>query len=494
MLLEPFNRVYVKSNYLTPVSLAVISFAIFSFLILSKGYLYGNVSYFHMRYISLMASNDHSPFVWLPYTDFENGFINHHYLWHYLLVVFYCFGGEFGVKIAIVLFNVFLSLIWVLLSKRFLNLNSFLLLLVFIFAAHPLHRFCMIRVQSASLLFLMIIVYCSFFEKKKIAFFFSFIYPWLYTGSVIAILFSIVTIVIGLFNSSWIKVKSSFFYILVPSLLGMLLHPLFPGNVLFIWNYFDLQVLDAATSMDNAEYAPHSLLAMLLGDPLALFGSIISFFLVVVHLKQRVYCDILIFSVLSIFLFLLTIRYNRFIEYLHPFSLIVFLWCLEKFSLLKLKQLHYLVGALVVMNCILCMRFFDHQEEYLLPEKEAVLKASAYLAESYQYGEIIYNARWSHFDMLFYGNSDIACVAGIDTKYLYKLSPYLYNVYIDPRRSDNYKANSDIADVFKYDFNAKYALVGSRDDRSKLILSLIQNSYSFDLIFYENGIYLFRII
>lgn len=265
-----------------------------SLVLFLPDHLWSNLSYFHIKYASLIASGDHQPFVWLPHSVHDGRFIDHHYLWHRLFSMPYLFGESIQLAKAFHVLSVsaYFLLLWrISVSEKWIKpVLVFLLLFmaVSLFVSPlSLFRLSMIRVQTISLLFLIGSLYSYHKGRYWITAFLSFFYPWLYLGFVLNV---IAIAVYSLFAKGEIGRRAAKFalYVVLPSVLGFVTHPLFPDIGIFAFQYAAIELFGAGFHKDNMEYQPIPLLELLQFSPIVILGFIMAAYSLI---KQSGQCD-----------------------------------------------------------------------------------------------------------------------------------------------------------------------------------------------------------
>jgi len=174
--MERINRMKKDNLVLEYLLVFLASFLIYASFIFYYNYYFDSISYFHSEYTKLLSEGKHEPFIWLPYTIFKDRFIDHHFLWHYLLCAFYCLFGDYGFKIGISFFNALFCVIWHIACRDFSETrnNHFLFLLLLFGGPVAFNRYIMMRVVSFSLVLLLLGIYLFANRKYYAAFFISF--------------------------------------------------------------------------------------------------------------------------------------------------------------------------------------------------------------------------------------------------------------------------------------------------------------------------------
>jgi len=87
----------------------------------------------------------------------------------------------------------------------------------------------------------------------------------------------------------------------------------------------------------------------------------------------------------------------------------------------------------------------------------------------------------------------IADVCGHDIHYMHSYSPYLTQVYYDPRNSVYYMQGGDLSDVLKKEFSAEYVVLREDTGSYSLYNDLLSRCTQKELIYSVNGVFLYRL-
>ncbi len=449
-----------NSNKIRILYIFIFVFCYYLFLFLSNEYYYGSVSFFHSAYMKLLYESPSYTFSSLPFSIFKENFIDHHYLWHYMLLPFMSLGERYGLAIAISMLNTFFVIVWIFIYEKLTNSNiPFLFLLVFLVSCPDFtRRICMMRIQGASLFFLFTGIYAFMTQKRYLLRSIAFFYPWLYTGFVLLPIATFIISVSNLYGRRKVYIKYWFYNLLIPALIGFVVNPTFPDNLSFIGMYSMQQASNTMLTETNAEYLPPSnFLLFCTYSILALLGTGVSTYIVFFlskfdPTKRNIYG----FSIMCIILMILTLRYARFIEYFYPIAMIV----LTVFIYKKNIYNNILFQSFILFVCV----FFTMHTFIVFPNAEMtykndLLEAGKFLSDIGNEDDIIYNSVWSDFDQLFYMNPNAKYVCGLDQKYLNEFSPYKYKVYFNPTKSKYFHKTKNIFYVLRTEFDADYLVI-----------------------------------
>ncbi len=140
---------------------------IFFYIQSGSDFLVGYDSYFHIRYSQLLGERGYiGSLPWLQFTIHHDFFIDHHLLWHYLLIPF-TFGDLIsgGQAATLCFFLIAGASLYLVLQKAGVRLPILWSLAGLFSSYHFLYRMSLLRVQSIALALLMIVFLLS---SKKI--------------------------------------------------------------------------------------------------------------------------------------------------------------------------------------------------------------------------------------------------------------------------------------------------------------------------------------
>ncbi|MFN8525047.1 MAG: hypothetical protein U0821_18280 [Chloroflexota bacterium] len=195
--------------------------------------------YYHIKMASILRDQGWRmllplPFPWLPTTVLNpDEFTNHHLLFHLALVPFTFFDLRIGAKLAAVIFGSFTMLMAYQLMVEHRVRFALVWLLVMMASAFPfLYRISMTRRQSLTVVFLLLALFFAFRRQTRWLVAVGFGFSWLFDG--FPLLLGVCgAALIGEWWSSRRIIWGMVGYPALGILLGTLLNPYFPNNVLF---------------------------------------------------------------------------------------------------------------------------------------------------------------------------------------------------------------------------------------------------------------------
>jgi len=453
-----FVEVLTDSRYQKWVIAAAL-FAVFVFILyivqFSSPNLVGTDGYYHIKFAYLMRTEGFIPdFPWLPLTILNPGdFSDHHFLFHAALVPF-TFGSLItGAKWASVIFASlsFLSIWWLFRNQNIPYAGLWALGLLAISEAF-LYRMSMPRAQSLSLAILALGMNFLLLRKYKYLLPISFIYVWLYDAFPLIVVLTFIYIVAFWLIEKKLELKPLYF-VLIGVLLGLVINPYFPHNIVFVVRHLLPKFLEASSVRVGNEWSPYETTQLLENSPFALIIFLSGVVALGFH-NQRMDTRTATSLFLAIFFGIMLFQSRRFIEYFPPFALIyaAMAWNPLISSLLNKRDVSILnnetqnktenknsnkfwVGLGLIALILTSTIFFTTREAQasLQDTKPAGLysQASAWLIDNTTYKARIFQTDWDDFPRLFFYNTWNTYLIGLDPTYLQMKDPDLYELWVE---------------------------------------------------------------
>lgn len=406
-----------------------------------------NDGFYHIKLAWLMRTEGLKPdFTWLPLTILnQQEYYDHHFLYHVALIPFTFFEDlRVGAKWSAVVFSslAFLAVWFLLHRQRVPHAWLWALALLGISDAF-LYRMSVTRAQSLSLAFLALGVTWLLERKHRHLGVLAFLYVWLYNAFplmvVFAVLYMAAVVLVG-----WRIEYKPLLFIGGGILLGMLVNPYFPDNIVFSWHHIFPKLTDATSVQVGNEWFPYNTKQILENSlpSLAAFASGI-FALGLSGKKMEVRTA---FALLMVLLFgLMLFQSRRFVEYFPPFALIfaAFAWTplLSNYisdSVPSTKSTRERILAslpAVVLSAVVVLgvvRSIPRAREAIGNSKPYDLYAGAsqWLEENTPPGSRVFQTDWDDFPRLFYYNTHNTYLIGLDPTYMQSYDPELYDIWV----------------------------------------------------------------
>lgn len=464
--------------WLESLVVAVLAAALFGSLLASDVFADPD-SFYHAKMALLIRDQGVvREFPWLPFTELARHYADQHFLYHVFLIPFVAFpsGPLVGLKIATVVLGAGFAWTFYLVLRR-LNLSGALPATLVLLAVSPLtFRLALAKGNGFALILLLLSLDCVFHYRPKLLALLTFLFVWSYGGFPLLIvaagLFLVAAfirdrverrhllsgVLARLFPSSFAHPRSHphawrlFLAAVAGALAGLVINPYFPNNLPFLFNQLiRIGIVNYREKIGVGgewyPYLPMDLLTntIILSVPL-LIALIV--FLWTTRRQSRRSWTLLLFTA---FLFLLTMKSRRYVEYYVPigmfFTVSAFNDALRSVNLRDAARsavrrltrhwqslvLSLLFAVyLVVMLPTIAVR--DHVNEWKDLRsgfrQSQYAAAMSWLRSEAPRGAVVVHSDWDEFPLLFYQNDASRYVAGLDPTFLYTADPVRYQTWV----------------------------------------------------------------
>lgn len=512
----------------------LIAVTIFSILQFSLELFLCPDSYYHVKITEMMIDGKivHQEFPWMQFSTLKDHFVDHHFLFHILLIPFVAFDPIIGAKIAEILFASLATVAFYLILEKNKIAFSFWWAILLLFSSTSfLFRMILIRVPALSLFFLIMILFSFYYNFKNIwlKYFmialFSFFYVWLYGGFIFLIIFAVVFYLSKLIFAKKFEWKE-FLTCFGSIALSILLNP-YAKN---FYSFLKIQVLGTGPFTNipvGAEWYPFKDWDFLTNNFLAIIAFVVGIIILIIDIilkkykiKKELFAFKITLFVISTLFFAMTLRSQRFAELMVPFCLLFGAFCLS--DLLKkidfqkwfkqilivfqnkehfysfrtwLKQYFVLffktfvfitvVVAIVsigISNIITTQASVGNSSAKNVPD---LRKAANWLKNNTPKNTVVLNLDWSDFPPLFLNNSENFYGFGLDPTFTYNYDLELYNKWQDISK------NEDAAySTIKNDFKSDYVLV---NNKNKKVYYMFEDDSNFEKVFESKYCRIYRL-
>jgi hypothetical protein len=468
------------------VVLAVIQFA--------TPDLAGNDGYYHIKIAQIMGRQGlRPPFPWLPLTVLNPAaYVDHHFLYHVLLLPFTYVDLRLGAKWASVMFPALTFLSgWILLRGQRVPYAPLWAMGFLAVSEAFLYRMSMTRAQSLSLLMLMVGLHFTLTGRLRWLLFVSFLYVWLYNA------FPLMLMVVGaVVAAGWLiegKLKlAPLGYSALGLGLGLILNPYFPENLLFIAYHLFPKLTDTTAVSVGNEWYPYETWTLVenSGPALLLFVSgILALGLQERRMNVATTSLLLIAVLFGVMLF----KSRRFVEYFPAFALLFA--ALAWTPLLTLWQqtkarfgpklpilLTLLLLPAIIWNVQATQESLQRSKPYGL-----YAAASAWLKSNTPAGSMIFQTDWDDFTRLYFYNTHNRYTVGLDPTYLQLYDAELYDLWVEITKG----RVEQPAGVIQEKFGADYVLT---DLNHKGFLNEAQDDPRLKELFRDDEAVIFQVL
>ena len=410
-----------------------------------------NDGFYHIKLAWLMRTEGLKPaFPWLPLSILNpREFYDHHFLFHVFLIPFTFGDLRLGAKWAAAAFAALAFLaVWYLFHRQKVP-HAWLWALALLGISDAfLFRMSITRAQSLSLAFLAIGCAWLLEGKYKPLAALSFLYVWFYDA------FPLMLALAGLHLIAVALVErrfeyKPFLYIAGGIVLGMLVNPYFPQNIIFSYRHMLPKLADATSVRVGNEWFPYDTKQLLDNSLPALAAFASGVF--ALGLSSRKMDVRTAFALLTALLFgLMLFQARRFVEYFPPFALIfaAFAWTplfldrpiapmtpadSPRERLLFDLRNNILALALGVAVLLGVARSIPQARTALQSSKpyDLYAGASAWLESNTAAGERVFQTDWDDFPRLFFYNTHNTYLIGLDPTYMQLYDPNLYALWVE---------------------------------------------------------------
>ena len=470
-------------------------------------------SFYHAKMALLLRDGGvTTEFPWLSATTLRYAYVDHHLLYHLLLIPFVTFFDPLiGLKIATVVLAVaaVVGFYWLL---RTLRVSGALFYALLLLTTNPfIFRINLAKAQALVLLALFIIVYLLLNKRYLSLVVASALYVWLYAGwpllLVLVLGFVGTNVVVSRIKNGWQpdRAASQQSWWLLGSVgiglgAGVFFSPFFPLNVSFYWQQsFKIAVINYQNIIAvGGEWYPYQLSELLLSAiPLlvvVVFGLIV--FVSTVK-KQPVGSWALLFF--SVIFFALTLKSRRNVEYLVPFSLAFAALAISRGGLETWLQQRRRPALIVVSISLLFFAAFSpliYRDVTSVRQQYAagfslsrMAEPAAWLRQHVAPKEIIFHSDWDEFPFLFYYNDQHYYLVGLDPTFMYENSRSLFLEWADITAGNT---TTGLAEKITALFNAQYVLVDYH--QNALFDRNLRADSSFERVFENSEVRIYRVL
>lgn len=442
---------------------ALVVVLVFGFLAavqFSSPNLAGTDGYYHIRLAYLMRTEGLKPeFDWLPLTILnQQEFVNHHFLFHVALMPFTYGDLVVGAKWASVVFGTVALLgLWWTLDRQGIRYAAAWTLLALAVSEAFIYRLSMPRAQSLSLGVLTVGMHWALTGRARLLLPLAAAYVWLYDA------FPLLLLVAGAYAlARWLTTREvrlgPLGYAGLGSVLGLITHPYFPRNLVFLGKHL-LPKLSGATSINvGNEWFPYSTAQLIENSGLALllFGSGV---LALGLARRRMQLRTAMALILTLSFGLMLLEARRFIEYF-PAFVVIFAACawaplIDAATGAFADRPHGLRTALALSPLVLLLWSGARATLHSLDgtaSRDRYRGAASWLAGNTPSGARVFQTDWDDFPRLFFHNTHNTYLVGLDPSYLQLKDPTLYDHWVELTHGES----DDLSVEILHDFGAEY--------------------------------------
>jgi hypothetical protein len=407
-----------------------------------------NDGFYHIKLAWLMRTEGLKPeFPFLPLSILnENEFYDHHFLFHVALIPFTFGDLRMGAKWAAVVFAslAFLA-VWYLFQRQRVPLAWLWALGLLGISEAFLFRMSITRAQSLSL-GILALAYAWLLEGKyKHVAILGFIYVWMYDAFPLMIALVVLHVLAVALTEHRFELRP-LLYTSAGIILGMIVNPYFPDNLIFSYHHMLPKLADATSVRVGNEWYPYDT-KQLLDNSLPALIAFASGALALGLSGRKMDTRTAVGLFISLLFGLMLFQARRFVEYFPPFALIfaAFAWTplfesravseqpglgTRRAGLLQnqlpVALLLLAVTAGITTSVSAARAAVDGAKPYGL-----YANASLWLETNTPAKARVFQTDWDDFPRLFYYNTHNTYLIGLDPTYLQLYDADLYDLWVD---------------------------------------------------------------
>lgn len=455
----------IPSELLIVVILCVLFFAGMAWIQFASPDMPDNDGFYHIKLAYLMRTEGLKPaFTWLPQSILnENEFYDHHFLFHVALIPFTFGDLRLGAKWAAVTFAALAFLaIWLLFHRQRVPYSWLWALGLLGVSEAFLYRMSITRAQSLSLAMLALGFLWLLERKDKHLAILAFVYVWMYDAFPLLAALAVLYVLAVLLIERRLDYQPLLF-VTAGILLGMLVNPYFPDNIIFSARHMLPKLIDPTSVRVGNEWYPYETSQLLENSLAALFafaGGVLALGLSGRKMDVRTAFALLVSLMFGLMLF----QARRFVEYFPAFALMfaAFAWVpllmdvpgnqlirpsASPSTFLRTKLPFSVLTLMVCLSLLRTLPVARARMDDLKPY-DLYAGSSRWLEQNTKEGELVFQTDWDDFPRLFFYNTHNTYLIGLDPTYMQMYDQDLYDLWVPLVRGEVNQPSQFIANVF----------------------------------------------
>lgn len=451
-------------------------------------YFVGNDGYFHARFSQLLRDAPHlTVAIWLPLTLLARYPLDHHLIFHWMLMPFASWDAIHGTKLFVILASSTVPVVFYIAVRR-CSFGTFFSLILLVASSGLLYRLQHPRAQSLSIACFILLLMSLAESRKLLLFIISFLYPWvILTGSLLLLPTAALRVL-----CSFVRQRSLllvFFGLpLVGWILGNIVYPHGPSNWYFLFHYVR-EKISPEISLLGEEWSKPGIADIFSQNILvwlALAASIVACRLQKGRLSEQSWFLALCFC----FYLALYIGSRRFVEHWVIVALMMCVYFLRD-AQLDPRAIARMIGArFTVLPLVLALGLSN-----FIAVRSSIVRlgdlnyeaAAAFLSRETREGEMIFH-NWDDFPALFFFNSRNTYTVGLDPSYLAAVAPEKARIYEDIILARRFPPSVWIVEHFP----SRYVFL-SKTRRSPLLQALATDA-GVEMLYEDNRGIIYRLL
>ena len=510
--LNSIIRFFNQREFLLYFILFALALSLFTYLHLDPTFADPD-SFYHVKITQILRDEGIiTQLPWLSATTLKYNFIDHHFLYHLVLIPFISFFPPLiGLKIATIILASLTILVMFWFLKQ-LKVKGAFWYALFLLTINPfIFRLGLAKAQALVLIMLFLIIYFLFHRRYLGLLLTSCLYVWLYAGWPLLFIITGLYLAISYFKNfldpgilfikrAKTKIRKQNLITLLSVTLGVLaglfFSPYFAKNFYFYWQQsFKIAMVNYQSVISvGAEWYPYPLPDLLLAATpffLLLLFALTTF----IYSAKKQSNNSWFFLILTALFFLLTLKSRRYVEYLIPIAVCFCAIAITNFSstknpakkyLAKLKIKQVFIFSPLILFIIFSPIFYrdltsikkDYQSGFSFSKFST---PSAWLKENSPKNSIVFHSDWDESPILFYHNDHNYYLVGLDPTFMYEYDKDLHQRWVDITLGNEVQ---ELHSTIKNLFNADYVFVDINQNAS--FNRNLANNFNFEQVF-ENS-------
>ena len=435
--------------------------------------------YYHIKSADIIKEEGFvKEFPWAKHTILSEDYADIQILFRILLIPFTFFGLTLGAKLASILFSAiaFIIFYWFL-NKNRIRYPFFWSLLYLFTSSALMFRFLLPRQMPLVIALLILTIY--FLQKRKYLFLAitSFVFVSIHSSFVFQILIIILFVISEKIFSKKVDLKL-LLYPFVGMILGLVINPYFPNNILLLFT--QIFKVNLIANLFNVEWKPWTLFEFIKNNILVLLFILVSLFLVFKN-KKITKIQTLYFS-LTIFFLVYTLLSRRMQEFLVPFSILALAFLFNDYydRISKIKFYNVIkISAVLILVIAALLNFTLLRQD--ITNNDFVHNydnCADWMKNNIPKNSLVFTNAYA-FPYLFFKNSDIIYTHGIDLTYSYLYEPEKFERYMEVLEGTA-KGNEDY--IVK-DYQPDYVFSGKIKQDIQLFNYIVRNKENYKAVY-----------
>tara|TARA_Y100000310_G_scaffold241784_1_gene245886 strand:- start:50804 stop:52183 length:1380 start_codon:yes stop_codon:yes gene_type:complete len=435
--------------------------------------------YYHIKSADIIKEEGFvKEFPWAKHTILSENYADIQILFRILLIPFTFFGLTLGAKLASILFSAiaFIIFYWFL-NKNRIRYPFFWSLLYLFTSSALMFRFLLPRQMPLVIALLILTIY--FLQKRKYLFLAitSFVFVSIHSSFVFQILIIILFVISEKIFSKKVDLKL-LLYPFVGMILGLVINPYFPNNILLLFT--QIFKVNLIANLFNVEWKPWTLFEFIKNNILVLLFILVSLFLVFKN-KKITKIQTLYFS-LTIFFLVYTLLSRRMQEFLVPFSILALAFLFNDYydRISKIKFYNVIkISAVLILVIAALLNFTLLRQD--ITNNDFVHNydnCADWMKNNIPKNSLVFTNAYA-FPYLFFKNSDIIYTHGIDLTYSYLYEPEKFERYMEVLEGTA-KGNEDY--IVK-DYQPDYVFSGKIKQDIQLFNYIVRNKENYKAVY-----------